>query len=195
MEKIKQNIDYNITADKVLFFDLDGTLVDTDYANYLSYIKAIETVTQSDNNILYNFNQRFNRVVLKKVLPNLTEDEYVRIIQEKEKFYKDFLPETKLINLVADILLKYSKTNKTVLVTNCRKDRVSVTLNYFGLTDKFSKIFHRQLNGSENRLNKYENAISHLNISTQSVIVFENEKSEINDALLAGIPIQNIISH
>ena len=38
------DIDLRIKADSILFFDLDGTLVDTDYANFLSYKKAIEFV-------------------------------------------------------------------------------------------------------------------------------------------------------
>lgn len=33
-----------ISDDTVLFFDLDGTLIDTDYANYLAYEKAIQTI-------------------------------------------------------------------------------------------------------------------------------------------------------
>lgn len=36
-----------ITPDKILFFDLDGTLIDTDYLNWISYKKAYKYV---DNN-------------------------------------------------------------------------------------------------------------------------------------------------
>ncbi len=186
--------DQRINSADVLFFDMDGTLVNTNFGNYLSYKKAIQSVTQSETDIPYNPSQRFNRDVLKNAIPNLTETEYERIIQEKEQYYNDYLPETKLNKMIADILVKYSKTNRTVLVTNCREDRALLTLNYYGLTDKFSNIFYRQIADNVNRINKYENAISCLNISAQSVIVFENEKPEIDDALLAGIPIQNIIS-
>jgi beta-phosphoglucomutase len=181
-----------IKSENVLCFDMDGTLVDTNFANYLSYKKAIQLVTQSDTNIPYNPNERFNRGVLKSVIPNLTE--YEMIIKQKEEYYKEYLPQTKLNKLVADILIQYSKTNRTVLVTNCREGRALMTLNYYDLTDKFSNIFYRQITDNGNRMNKYENAISHLNISTNSVIVFENEKFEIDDAILAGIPIKNILS-
>lgn len=188
-----RELDQRINSANVLFFDMDSTLVDTNYANYLSYKKAIQSVTHSETDIPYNPNQRFNREILKKVIPSLAVVEYEKIIQEKERYYKDYLPKTKLNKMVADILIKYSKINKIVLVTNCREDRALLTLNYYGLTNKFSNIFYRQKADNANRINKYENAISRLNISPLTVIVFENEKSEIDDALTAGINKKNIV--
>jgi beta-phosphoglucomutase len=131
--KIKEN--------DILFFDMDGTLVDTDFANFLSYKKAIQSFIPTENGIEFNENERFNRASLKIIVPNLTEEEYEKIIQKKEVNYKEHLSETKLNKSVVDILLKYYKTNKTVLVTNCREDRAMMTLNYHKLTDKFSNIF------------------------------------------------------
>jgi len=187
----EQNIGIKITTDTVLFFDMDGTLVDTNLANFLSYKKAILTVTKSDFNLTYNPENRFNRNNLKNTVPNLSENEYERIIQEKEEYYKDFLPETKLNKPMTDILFKYSKTNKTVLVTNCRQDRASETLNYHGLTDKFSKLFFRQFSVKGEVINKFQNAFLELGVSPKLVIAFENEEIEIADAKQAGIQIVN----
>lgn len=150
-----QKIESAINSDTVLFFDMDGTLVDTNLANFLSYKKAISSVTKSDHNLIYNPDKRFNRSNLKNAVPNLSEHEYDRIIQEKELYYDDFLPETKLNEMIAEVLFKYSKTNKTVLVTNCRKDRAMTTLNHFKLTDKFHSIFYRQFTNNEEKINKF----------------------------------------
>jgi beta-phosphoglucomutase len=188
-----ENIHYKITAETVLFFDMDGTLVDTNLANFLSYKKAINSVTKSDNDLTYNPDKRFNRSLLKIAVPDLTETEYERIIQEKEEYYNDFLHETKLNENVTDILYKYSKTNKTVLVTNCRKERALTTLNHFGLADKFSDIFYRQFADNDKKINKFQNAISILGVPPNIIVAFDNEKSEINDAIKAGIPAENII--
>lgn len=192
MKNIKLNLEINTNT--VLLFDMDGTLVDTDFANFLSYKNAIKLVIDHEEKIQYNFNKRFNRSTLKSILPKLNESEFEKIIEIKEKNYKDYLIHTKLNKTIADILLQYSKSNSTILVTNCREDRALATLDYYNLTDKFSKLLFRQISSSGERINKYKNAISSLNLATQSVMVFENENKEIEDAIMAGIPINNILS-
>lgn len=194
MNQKKQDIVSKINTDTILFFDLDGTLVDTDFANFLSYKKALQSVIHTDKDIQYNPKERFNRSSLKRIVPDLTETDYEKIIIQKEENYKENLSQTKLNKSVADILMEYSKTNKTVLVTNCRKDRALMTLNYHNLTDNFNYIFFRQNPDNNNRINKYKNAIISLSISAQKVIVFENEKPEIEDAIFAGVSINNILS-
>ena len=62
-----RELDQRINSETVLFFDMDGVLIDTNYANYLSYKMAIHKIIHAD--ISYNPNERFNRGVLKKMIP------------------------------------------------------------------------------------------------------------------------------
>ncbi len=185
-------IEKAIKADSIMFFDMDGTLVDTNLANFLAYLKAIQKVTNSDHGLQYDPNIRFNRSTLKSVIQNLASFDYDRIIQKKELFYDDLLYETTVNKIISQILFKYSKTNKTVLVTNCRTERANATLKFHSLSEKFDHIFYRQFSENEEKINKYQFAISSLEIAPQKIIVFENEDQEIDDALVAGIPKTNI---
>lgn len=180
-----------ITENTVLFFDLDGTLVDTDYANFLSYKKAIQLVTKSTCRLTFDPYTRFTRSKLKRIFPTFAEKKYDKIIAEKEKCYSEFLPKTKLNREISEILYQYFKINKTVLVTNCREARALDTLNYHGLTDKFSNLFFRQFGEDNTKINKFQNAILKMGILPKSVIAFENEMEEITDAKRAGIQIIN----
>lgn len=186
-----QNLANKVSTDTVFFFDMDGTLVDTNYANFLAYKKAIHTVINSDIDLTYNLEERFTRSTLKNTITNLTESDYAKVIQQKEEYYNDFLHEIKLNTKTASILFKYSNTNKTVLVSNCRKERALTTLNHFGLANKFSDIFCREFENNDKKINKFHNAILKIGIPPGLIIAFENEESEIEDAKRAGISIIN----
>lgn len=194
-QDLKQEVENIITPETALFFDMDGTLVDTNLANFLAYSKAIQKVTNTDKGLRYEPNTRFNRSTLKSIFHNLSSIEYDRIIQEKELLYDTLLYETTLNNLISQILFKYSKINKTVLVTNCRTERANATLKFHNIFDKFDHIFYRQFSENEEKINKYQFAISSLEIAPNNIIVFENEDQEIKDAMIAGIPNSNIFKH
>lgn len=187
---IFRNIEEKINDSTILFFDMDWTLIDTDYVNFLSYKKAIQTTVNKKAIIKYNTQDRFNRNSLKKIIPNITKFEYEKVVIEKERYYKDYLHTTKINPLSIKILNNYYKKNKIYLVTNCLKDRVFETLNYHNLIYKFDYIFYREINDNEN---KFIKAIERLNILPEWIMVFENDEIEKNNAIKSWILEDNVI--
>jgi len=188
-DNFKANKKIEIDSNHILFFDLDGTLVHTDYSNYLAYKKALELVNPKLDKIKYNPNKRVNRTILKEIFPQLSNSELSKIVQEKENCYDEFLLYTKINQSVFDILQKYSVTNKCVLVTNCRKNRATSILQFHDLTSLFNLFFFRE--DVENQSNKFKNAIEKMDTPPENIIVFENEEIEIKNAIKSRIKIIN----
>lgn len=194
MKDNKEDVSKIITQDKVLFFDMDGTLIDTDYANYLSFKMAIQSVINPKQFPPFNTNERFNRTILLREFPNLDDKDFQEIIKLKERFYSENIGQTKLLSYANEILNKFFELNTTVLVTNCREDRALLTLRQHDLIDKFNhKIFRKSID-KDQHINKFENALKTLDLEPKVIIAFENEQFEIDEAIKAGIPIENIIS-
>ncbi|MCS6905642.1 MAG: HAD hydrolase-like protein [Bacteroidia bacterium] len=181
-----------IKPEHILLFDMDGTLVDTNLANFLAYKKAIQELFELEYFIPYNPYIRFNSNTLKRILPYLNQATYEKIALTKEKYYVEYLEKTKLNEEITNLLLRYSKTNTTILVTNSKRNRAILTLKYHGVLDKFSYCYFGQ-EVQTNTNNKYQNVIESLKILPQNIIVFEDEEEQIQNAIDAGIPQENII--
>lgn len=173
------------------FIDMDGTLIDTDYANFLAYQHAVREVTDGRLDIRYEAGRRFDRQALKQSFPQMVDFEFARIVSLKTDCYEQFLPETKLNTVLIDRLRMISTTSKKVLVTDSEKRRAELTLRYHKV---YSLFHHCCYCESAQSGNKYYRALSRFRVSPQYVVVYENEAVGINRAVLAGIKRENILS-
>ncbi|HIG90076.1 MAG TPA: HAD family phosphatase [Flavobacteriaceae bacterium] len=175
----------------LLIFDLDGTLIDTDYANFLSYKAAIKKIIQPRLSLIFNPRKRLTREIIRTIIPNISEENFNNIIKIKENLYSEYLYETKLKREIIDILeLEESQGKEFVLVTNSRQERANMLLRYHNIANKFTHTYYRENMMSTN---KFYRVLSDLQISGGSVIVFENNETEIKTAISTGIPPENII--
>jgi len=182
-----------VDSNFILIFDLDGTLVDTDRANLLSYKDAIKQIIKIDINLSHYSNQRFTRKTLKNILPRLSNMKYDEIIRLKNKLFDKYLNETKLNSTTFEILQKYLGINTIVLSTNSHKERATKVLKFHHIFDKFNYKFYKDDIESIKDMTKFKYVIKQTKIMPTHMIIFENEKLEIDIALSLGIPPENIV--
>ena len=175
-----------ISSSNILLFDLDGTLLETDLANFYSYKKACYEVLGITLSLPYTrFDYRFLKDFLKQF--NIDDTLMLRIKLLKDLYYKDFIFLTKINEYIKNVLVGAFKTNKTILVTNANKNRVSMLLDHHSLSCYFSHIFINK------KQNKFSNLLNFYNLNPKKIILFENEKTEIQKAISVGILAENIV--
>ena len=161
-----------ISSSNILLFDLDGTLLETDLANFYSYKKACYEVLGITLSLPYTrFDYRFLKDFLKQF--NIDDALMLHIKALKDLYYKDFIFLTKINEYIKNVLVGAFKTNKTILVTNANKNRVSMLLDHHSLSCYFSHIFINK------KQNKFSNLLNFYNLNPKKIILFENEKTEI----------------
>ncbi|WP_028946583.1 HAD hydrolase-like protein [Synechocystis sp. PCC 6714] len=186
------NIGDEVPVGYSIFCDMDGTLIDTDYANYLAYSRALIEVTQKKYDIEFDHLKRLNRESLQKCIPSLTEHQLENIVALKAKYFRDYLPKTRLNNDLANFIRRCNPMIQSILVTNSRQSRAIETLQYHNILDYFVRLIYQEDVLESGLQCKYAYALTLMKVDPNAVLVFENEILEIKKAVLAGIPKNNI---
>jgi len=172
---------------KTFVFDLDNTLVKTNRANNESYKEAIRIVT---GYVLPVYTRkRFTRSDLRNYLPELSNDDFLRIVEKKENIFGDFIETTRLNrNLFTILRALHENGNKTILLTNCHKKRAIQLCMYYGLNLYFNEMYYYE----DYQNSKYE-FLFNRGYDSGSIILFENEKKSTKEALKCGLDKRKII--
>ena len=173
-----------IKPNSILFFDMDGTLIETTGLNNFAYSEAYLKVMGCQIPDLKT--DRITRKNLRE-LPNISTSEIDVSVSEKERIYSDNISLATPIPTSVEILKNYSNRHDTYLVTRSQLNRALNTISHFGLLDSFTGLI------SSDGENKYQDAITELDINPNDIIVFENEDKEIEAGIKAGISSSNII--
>lgn len=174
-----------------VFCDLDGTLVDTDYANYLAYRRAVIKVTRGMYDVEFS-NERLNRESLEKRLPSLTATQLELITSLKSEYFNRCLSETRLNTELADLITSHYGKNPIILVTCCREMRAVEVLKHHKLLECFTRMICREVLLLGKSSNKYENAITLMGASREAILIFEDDDIGIEQAIIAGVPTGNV---
>jgi FMN phosphatase YigB (HAD superfamily) len=191
--KTQQHIklDQKIQKKEVILFDFDGTLINTDEANFLAYKEAVLKIKNIDLSALKLNVKRFTKEIIKNIFPDINAVEYKQIITIKNSVYKKYINKTSINTWALDIIKKFHKTKKIILTTNGSVSRVDLVLKHYNIMDLFGYKFYKE--NYDQAISKFGFALNYLRIDPELAIMFENERKEVCKAISCGILSENII--
>ena len=178
---------------KLVIFDVDGTLVDSESV----YVKAaLKNIEVNHYNIPMSAIMGIigqNRVAGRKLIESTQDDSfnYDKYIKDFEKIRNQILENEpyKLKKGALNILNYCKKHNiKMAIATSTARDKQSKVLTELGIIDYFDyMVFGDEINNSKPAPDIYLKVYEHYNIDKDEMIIYEDSKNGILSAHNAGI--------
>lgn len=175
---------------KGFFFDLDGTLVDTEQANFEAYRTAIKEITNVD--ISKEDFKRTHGMVYRDFLPFLVPGIQTETIESvsarKKELYAELMHLTKANVFLVDFLRNITADHVTVLVTTAKKHNGKTVLREHGLLSLFDHIIYGDdVEHMKPHPEAYLLALKKSMLRSDEVIAFEDSQVGIRAATAAKI--------
>ncbi|MCT7593192.1 HAD family hydrolase [Aliarcobacter butzleri] len=170
---------------KLIIFDLDGTLIDTFEANYISYKDAFEKYGYKIDKIEFKkvFGQNIKEFI-KFFAPDYDSELLKNIHETKKEFYKDNLHYTRINQFLIDIINNLSSTYYFAICTSASKESCFDLLNFHNIVNKFDLILTREdVINSKPDSEIFDKCIKYFNIDKKNVIIFEDSEIGVISAL------------
>jgi beta-phosphoglucomutase-like phosphatase (HAD superfamily) len=175
------DVEKYLTSTKILLFDLDGTLVDTDFI----YIKVWSELLKKYNIVCdktffdYFIKGKSDTTFMSFIDSSITPDKIVEISRDKDELFIEYLQKEEQI-LIDGVLnfFKEHKHNKIAIVTSCNKQAAEYILQYTGLIEYVDLVI-----ASEDCIHHkpdpepYLKAIEYFNTNKENVFIFEDSYS------------------
>lgn len=178
---------------KLVIFDVDGTLVDSESV----YVKAaLKNIEVNHYNIPMSAIMGIigqNRVAGRKLIESTQDDSfnYDKYIKDFEKIRNQILEnEPYKLKKGALNILNYCKEHdiKMAIATSTARDKQSKVLTELGIIDYFDyMVFGDEINNSKPAPDIYLKVYEHYNIDKDEMIIYEDSKNGILSAHNAGI--------
>jgi len=174
---------------KAVIFDWDGTLAENMRFHYLAFKEVLKkhenlSIMQRD---IYLIEGRGARDIIKILVPKITRTKLAKLVEEKEKIYRELSKDIKILPEGRELILKLRRQKlKTGLVTgSTRRSFLSVVKN-----DK--SLFDCIITSDETRRRKpspapYRKCLKILGVKPEEAVVVENAPLGIESAKKAGV--------
>jgi len=163
-------------------FDLDGTLVNTDYIYVEVWREILNKYNITCNRSFFDefIKGKTDNTFLKYLSNNMSEEEICEISKKKDIFFIEKLKESKSNILLDGVLKVFDKiqNSKIAIVTSCNRVSAEYILEYTGL-DKYINILvsANDVNLFKPHPEPYNKAINLLDVSREKCIIFEDSYS------------------
>lgn len=174
---------------KLAIFDLDGTLYDTNYVNYLAYKNALPEVPEY---FTYDFfANECNGKSYKDFLPGLMgsneKEEIKRVHQKKKEGYKTYLAHALENKHLFSIIESISSEYHIALVTTASRENVEDILKHFQRRNRFELIVtNEDVQYSKPNPEGFLKAMKYFEVSKENTIIFEDSTTGVEAAERAG---------
>ena len=177
-----------------LFFDLDGTLVNTHEANFLAYKRAF-----AENGIDLTrdaFKQTIGMQAREFIplIADVTEEGVISsIMLQKATYYKEYMHMSERNEPLIEFI-QYTKVNHTIaLVTSAKRSNATTVINHHRLEDLFDIVVCAEdVKQPKPNPEAYLNALAAAGLKAHEVVAFEDSDSGIKAAESAGISVIKI---
>lgn len=131
---------------KLLIFDLDGTLYDTREVNFLSYQHALaQEGIKLDREFYYrNCNGRYYKDYLPDICSTISQTQMERIHETKKGCYNTYLINAVENTFLFDMIIALTSTYHIALVTTASKKNAYDILNTFRRRELFELILSQE---------------------------------------------------
>jgi len=183
---------------KAFLFDLDGTLSDTDSLHSPAWLNLLSRHGFQADEEFYKarISGRSNAVIIRELLPHLSEDEVQSVIDAKEADFRDLATDLEPLPGLLEFMQEgHGRGMKIALVTNAPGVNVPLVLATLGVIEYFDEIVLADDVGvGKPDPAPYAAALHRLGLLPEEAVAFEDSASGIASATGAGIPTVGIAS-
>lgn len=169
-------------------FDLDNTIIYTDYLNYESYKFALVEYLDHEALLKLPKNKRITREYIYTNFSylGLTDADYTKIINKKQNYFIKHIEKTSP-NLKLIKFLNLQKKEDCILWTSSNKERALSILEYYNLEDAFlTKIFSNKANIEKDILNITEKFCC----DKKNLLIFEDDIKNIEKLKYLSVKVE-----
>ena len=171
-------------------FDLDGTLCDSEDANFQAYRSAfaLEGILLGDG-FRRCFGARFD-VMAREVAPSLDSEALLRVRKAKSRFYREGIDRVIPKQPILDFARAMAEQHTAALVTSASRVNAQAVLAHLGISRIFKvTVFGEDVKQAKPHPESYLHGLALLGATPDCAIAFEDSDAGVTSARAAGITV------